>query len=88
MQFESADDLCDIATGINRWATLTMAYKDHRDINDTVLNMYIRCFDVVDREHIRSRVQAALFASSRGNASAAQKYLKPAIERAHMIRRW
>ncbi len=82
MQFESADDLCDIATGINRWATLTLTFKEMQDLNDTILNMYIRCFDVVDRQHIRSRVQAALFAASRGNAQGAQKYLTPAIQRA------
>ena len=38
-QFENADDLCDIATAIHRWATLGLKYKDTRELNDTVLNL-------------------------------------------------
>ncbi len=76
-QFESADDVCDIATAIHRWATLTMAYKDGQSLNDTVLNMYIRSFDVIDRAHVDSRILAARFLMERGNVGAASKYLDP-----------
>ncbi|MBC7783539.1 MAG: hypothetical protein H7144_06840 [Burkholderiales bacterium] len=82
LQFENADDLSDIATAVHRWATLSMAYKEQASLNDTVLGMYVRAFDVIDREHIPSRVAAAIFAASRGNVASAQTYLKPALERA------
>ncbi len=81
-QFENADDLADIATAVHRWATLTMAYKDLPQLNDTVLNMFLRAFDVVDREHIPSRIAAAEFAMSRGDLRNAAKYLDPATKRA------
>jgi len=80
-QFENADDLSNIATGIHRWATLTMAYKTVPELNDTVLNMFLRAFDVIDREHIPSRIAAAEFALSRGDMKNAAKYLAPATQR-------
>jgi tetratricopeptide (TPR) repeat protein len=81
-QFENADELSDIATAIHRWGTLTMAYRDVPELNDAVLSMFLRAFDVVDRQHVKSRVEAAEFALSRGDQKRASDYLRPAIARA------
>lgn len=81
-EFENPDDITSIATAIHRWATLTEAYKTVPQLNDTVLNMFIRVFDVVDRQHIPSRIAAAEFALSRGDAKNAAKYIGPAMARA------
>jgi predicted Zn-dependent protease len=81
-EFENPDDITTIATAIHRWATLTQAYKTVPQLNDTVLNMFIRVFDVVDRQHIPSRIAAAEFALSRGDAKNAAKYIGPALARA------
>lgn len=78
--FENPDDLTAIATAIHRWATLTQAYKDLPELNDTLLNMFIYAFDVIDRQHIDSRIAAAEFALSRGDVSKAEKYLAPVME--------
>lgn len=80
--FENADDLTDIATAVDRWATLTGAYKEVGELNNVVLNMYLRCFDVLDRQHLTSRVGAARFALSRGDRANAMKYLAPVMQRA------
>lgn len=80
--FENADDLTDIATAVDRWATLTGAYKQVGELNNVVLNMYVRCFDVLDRQHLRSRLGAARFALSRGDRAGAMKYLQPVAQRA------
>lgn len=73
-QFDNAGDIVAFATAINRWATLTSAYKDVQPLNDTVLGMYVRAFDVVDRGSIAARVAAAQFALSRGDGENAQKF--------------
>lgn len=78
--FENPDDLTAITTAIHRWATLTQAYKNLPELNDTLLNMFIYAFDVLDRQHVDSRVAAAEFALSRGDVSKAQKYLSPTLE--------
>lgn len=82
LQFEDPDELTAIATAINRWATISQAYKELPDLNDTILNMFIRVFDVVDREHVNSRIAAAEFAMTRGDGKKAAAYLGPALERA------
>lgn len=78
--FENPDDLTAIATAIHRWATLTQAYKDLPELNDTLLNMFVYAFDVLDRQHVDSRIAAAEFALSRGDLSKSEKYLSPTLE--------
>ncbi|HEY0009892.1 MAG TPA: tetratricopeptide repeat protein, partial [Tepidisphaeraceae bacterium] len=70
--------LTAIATCVDRWAVLSQSYKDLPQLNDTVLNMYLRAFDVLDREHIPSRIAAAGFALTRGDGAGAMKYIAPA----------
>lgn len=76
-QFESADDLTAIATAVHRWATLTTAYKDEQQLNNLVLGMYERAFDVVDRQHLDSRLGAAQFAIERSDMGIAGRTLDP-----------
>lgn len=89
-QFENADDLTAIATAVHRWATLTLSYKDDQQLNDVVLKMYERAFDVVDREHIESRLGAARFALERSDTAIAGRILnwleKTAPTNRHMLR--
>ena len=73
-QFDNADDIVAFATAIDRWATLTTAYKDVQQLNDTILNMYIRAFDLVDRQSVSARVAAAEFALSRGDEANTEKF--------------
>ena len=75
-QFDNADDIVAFATGIHRWATLTSAYKDVQQLNDTVLEMFTRAYDVVDRENIPAAVAAVEFAISRGDGGLAEKLIQ------------
>ncbi|MGN6727535.1 MAG: peptidase MA family metallohydrolase [Tepidisphaeraceae bacterium] len=81
-QFESAADLVTLATGIQRWAYLTEAFKTNQSLNDTILAMYTRAYDVVDRESIAARVAAAEFALSHSDGETAQNILSPLMRQA------
>ena len=76
-QFESADDIVSIATAIDRWATLTMAFKDDQSLNNTILAMFTQAYDVVDRDSVSARVAAAEFALSHSDTENAAKILEP-----------
>jgi hypothetical protein len=81
-QFADAEELSLIAAMIDRFATLSGAYAESRELNDTVLAMFDRAFDVVDRGHVSSRLRAAAFAKSRGDSGKAGAYLKDALKHA------
>ncbi|MGC4032882.1 MAG: hypothetical protein QM754_14330 [Tepidisphaeraceae bacterium] len=75
--FEDAAALTDLAASIHRWATLTSAYKDAQDLNDTVLGMFTRAFDVIDRSYTPARLAAAEFCMSRGDSEKAAAFMAP-----------
>ncbi|HEX8324813.1 MAG TPA: tetratricopeptide repeat protein [Tepidisphaeraceae bacterium] len=79
--FEDAGALTDFATALHRWATLTRAYKETPQLNDTVLAMYTRAFDVIDRGYDRARAEAAAFCFSRGDGEKAAALLGPLEKR-------
>ena len=63
--FESAGELTLAAQCIDRWATLTMAYKEEPKLNDQLLGMMTAAYDVVDREYWPARLAAAQFGAQR-----------------------
>lgn len=79
--FEDAAALTDFATALHRWATLSGAYKETPQLNDTVLAMYTRAFDVVDRGYDRARIAAAEFCFSRGDREKAAALIGPVENR-------
>jgi tetratricopeptide (TPR) repeat protein len=81
-QFQDAEELSLIAAMIDRWATLSGAYKELQELNNTVLAMFVRAFDVIDRQHIPARLRAAEFAIRHGDKGRATEYLKPALAQA------
>lgn len=84
--FEDATGLTELATSLHRWATLTSAYKDVQQLNDTVLAMYTRAFDVLDRGYDPARIAAARFCLSRGDREKAGAILAPVSKRTPMSR--
>ena len=84
--FEDAAALTDAATAVHRWATLTLAYKDAPKLNDAVLAMYTRAFDVLDRGYFPARIAAARFALARGDRGRVEAILAPLAKRSPGLR--
>ena len=72
-EFESADKVTTIARGLDRWAQLNAKYRDNVTLHNTILNMFVRAYDVLDRGYWPARVAAAEYFMShdqRGQAAA------------------
>lgn len=69
--FESAEDVTYIGRAIDRWATLTGAYKDLPPLHDAVLNIFVRAYDVIDRQYWPAHLAAAEYYLSHDNSTQA-----------------
>jgi tetratricopeptide (TPR) repeat protein len=59
MIFQRAEDVVTIGRAIDRWASLTETYRTNTRLHDVLLSMFIRAYDVIDREYWPARVAAA-----------------------------
>jgi tetratricopeptide (TPR) repeat protein len=57
--FASAENVVTIGRGIDRWASLTEAYRENKNLHNVLLGMFVRAYDVIDREYWPARVAAA-----------------------------
>jgi cellulose synthase operon protein C len=57
--FNSAADITLMGRAIDRWATLTMAYEQQHELHDIVLGMFVRAYDLIDRDYWPAHVAAA-----------------------------
>ncbi len=78
-QFDNAEEVTTIATAIDRWAALTGAYRDNVDLHDTLYNMFVKAYDVIDRSYTPARVAAAAYAMSHDEDGEAQEQLQVAL---------
>jgi tetratricopeptide (TPR) repeat protein len=69
--FENAEEVTYIGRAIDRWATLTGAYKDLPRLHDTVLNIFVRAYDVIDRQYWPAHLAAAEYYLSHDNSTQA-----------------
>ncbi len=67
--FTRADEVTLIAKAIDRWALLEGKYTPA--MHNTVLNMFVKTFDLIDRDYWPARVAAAAFYLSRGDTEKA-----------------
>ncbi len=77
--FDSAADVTTIARAVDRWARLTERYSRDRSLHNTVLNMFVRAYDVIDRGYWPARVAAAEYYMSHGDTAGAVDELKVAL---------
>jgi tetratricopeptide (TPR) repeat protein len=78
--FDSAENLTVIGRAIDRWASLTEAYRDQLQLHQQILNLFIKAYDVKDRSYWPAHVAAAEYFMSHDNAKEAQGELKAALE--------
>jgi tetratricopeptide (TPR) repeat protein len=69
--FDNAEEVTILGRAIDRWASLTTAYHDLPGLHDTMLNVFIRAYDVIDREYWPAHVAAAEYQLSHDNTSEA-----------------
>jgi tetratricopeptide (TPR) repeat protein len=76
--FDNAEELTIIGRAIDRWATLTGGYKDLPQLHDTLLNLFVRTYDVIDRAYWPAHVAAAEYYLSHDNSDQAKEELAAA----------
>lgn len=79
--FENAEEVTFICRALDRWAALTGAYRDMPKLHDTLLNMFVRAYDVIDRTFWPAHVAAAEFFLWHDDSKKAKDELKAALQR-------
>jgi tetratricopeptide (TPR) repeat protein len=57
--FNDAEEVTLIGRAVDRWATITMAYQSQRPLHDIVLSMFVRAYDLIDRDYWPAHEAAA-----------------------------
>jgi tetratricopeptide (TPR) repeat protein len=57
--FDRAADVTVIGRALDRWATLTQAYRNNANLDRTILSFFVKAFDEIDREYWPARLAAA-----------------------------
>ena len=74
--FESAETVTTIASALDRYATLAGEYKTDPSLHNAILGMFVRAYDVIDRDYWPAHLAAARFAHARGDREGVQEELK------------
>jgi cellulose synthase operon protein C len=77
--FNDAQDVTLIGRAVDRWATLTMAYQSERALHDVVLSMFVRAYDVIDRDYWPAHEAAAEYLLLHDDAAGASGELNDAL---------
>lgn len=75
-EFESAEKVTTIAMAIDRWAQLNEKYRDNVKLHETILDMLVRSYDVLDRGYWPAKVAAAEYFMSHDQRKEAVEELK------------
>ncbi|MGH7215588.1 MAG: tetratricopeptide repeat protein, partial [Tepidisphaeraceae bacterium] len=78
--FDDAEQVTLIGRAIDRWAILTGQYPNNPALHNTILNLFVRAYDVIDRSYWPAHVAAAEFYIAHDNAQAALMELAQAQE--------
>jgi len=78
--FDNASQIVLIGRAIDRLATLNSLYRDNRKLHDEILGMFVRSYDVVDRDYYPAHVAAAEYFLSHDQQKEALEELGVALE--------
>ena len=76
--FDDAEAVTTIARGLDRWALLTNAYATDAALHGTILDMFVKAYDVIDRDYWPAHVAAAGYLLSHDDQPKAIEELKAA----------
>ena len=71
--FERAQNVVAIGRALDRLATLNAQYRDGPDLHDAILSMFVRAYDVIDRDNPDAHLAAAEFLYARSDPAAAEE---------------
>ena len=77
--FNSAEDCTTVGLALDRWAVLNFAYESDSNLNQTVLDLFVKAYDVIDRQYWPAHVAAARFYLSHDDSANATQELKFAM---------
>jgi tetratricopeptide (TPR) repeat protein len=77
--FDHAEDATTVGLALDRWATLNDQYEMLPDLNQTLLDFFVKSYDVIDREYWPAHVAAARYYLSHDDSHNAQVELKAAM---------
>ncbi len=78
--FEHADDVTTLGRALDRWAALNEKYRNDPQMDKTILNMFVRAYDVIDREYWPAHVAAGEYFMSHDQAQEAAKEFTVALK--------
>jgi len=78
--FESAADVTLIARAIDRHATLTGGYRNNKELNNIILGMFTKAYDVIDRGYVPAHVGAAAYFMSHDDKRRAGEEIEEALK--------
>lgn len=79
-QLEDAEQVTLLGRALDRHATLTGAYANNVALHNQILNIFVRAYDVIDREYWPAHLAAAEYFYSHGTPKEAQRELIAALE--------
>jgi tetratricopeptide (TPR) repeat protein len=77
---DSAEDLTYIGRGLDRWATLNGSYQTNDSLHETILGIFTRAYDIVDREYLPAHIAAAEYFLTHDNDREAAKELTQVLQ--------
>jgi tetratricopeptide (TPR) repeat protein len=77
--FDNAEEVTMIGRAIYRWANLTGSYQDLPNLHDALMSMFVRAYDVIDRDYWPAHVASAEYFLSHDNSTQAIVELKAAL---------
>jgi tetratricopeptide (TPR) repeat protein len=78
--FDKAENVVLIGRALDRLAQIKGWYRDNRTLHDTLLNMFVRTYDVIDRGYWPARTAAARYFMSHDQTKEAGQELVKALE--------
>jgi tetratricopeptide (TPR) repeat protein len=78
--FASAESVVIIARAIDRASQLTEAYRKNKNLHNVLLGMFVKSYDIIDREYWPARVAAAEYFVWHDDKGEAMKELEKALD--------
>jgi tetratricopeptide (TPR) repeat protein len=77
--FQDGEQVTLIARALDRWASMTEAYKGHPELNNQILNMFVKSYDEIDRDYWPAHTFAAAYFMAHDQQDQAGKELGQAL---------
>ena len=77
--FPRAEDATTVGLALDRWATLNDKYELIPELHQTILDFFVKSYDVIDRAYWPAHVAAARYYLSHDDANNAQQELQAAL---------